>query len=216
MQQVFQKSSLVVTILEAFFELGTDIMDNPGEAKFGMTRISFLKLLPFWRKKSQDFWDSLFPSIQYRDPSLLSRVGASAFFELAVEIKEKLGISLDFINLSGGIGVNYRPDQEPNDIAVIGEGVRKVYEEVLTTCRSWSGQNFLLNWVVLCWRLTELWSQESLIRKKPTVPIWAWMHQQSTSCAQPCTELPSYHQSDSSRWTSWSGRCGWFTLWKQW
>ena len=76
------------------FELGTDIMDNPGEAKFGMTK------------------DQL--------------------FELAVEIKEKLGISLDFINLSGGIGVNYRPEQEPNDIAVIGEGVRKVYEEVLT------------------------------------------------------------------------------------
>ncbi|HHA9199839.1 TPA: diaminopimelate decarboxylase [Streptococcus pneumoniae] len=77
------------------FELGTDIMDNPGEAKFGMTK------------------DQL--------------------FELAVEIKEKLGISLDFINLSGGIGVNYRPDQEPNDIALIGEGVRKVYEEVLTS-----------------------------------------------------------------------------------
>ena len=76
------------------FELGTDIMDNPGEAKFGMTK--------------------------------------EQLFELAVEIKEKLGISLDFINLSGGIGVNYRPDQEPNDIALIGEGVRQVYEEVLT------------------------------------------------------------------------------------
>ena len=57
---------------------------------------------------------------------------ARQLFELAVEIKEKLGISLDFINLSGGIGVNYRPDQEPNDIALIGEGVRQVYEEVLT------------------------------------------------------------------------------------
>ena len=57
---------------------------------------------------------------------------ARQLFELAVEIKEKLGISLDFINLSGGIGVNYRPEQEPNDIALIGEGVRKVYEEVLT------------------------------------------------------------------------------------
>ena len=76
------------------FELGTDIMDNPGEAKFGMTK--------------------------------------EQLFELAVEIGGKLNISLDFINLSGGIGVNYRPDQEPNDIAVIGEGVRQVYEEVLT------------------------------------------------------------------------------------
>ena len=114
------------------FELGTDIMDNPGEAKFGMTKDQLFEAFAILEgKRSQDFWDSLLPSIQYRHPSLLSRVGSSAF-ELAVEIKEKLGISLDFINLSGGIGVNYRPDQEPNDIALIGEGVRKVYEEVLT------------------------------------------------------------------------------------
>jgi len=76
------------------FELGTDIMDNPGEAKFGMTK------------------DQL--------------------FEAFAILKEKGAKTLDFINLSGGIGVNYRPDQEPNDIALIGEGVRKVYEEVLT------------------------------------------------------------------------------------
>ena len=50
--------------------------------------------------------------------------------ELAVKLKEETGAHITFINLSGGIGIPYRPDQEPNDIRVIGEGVRKVYEEV--------------------------------------------------------------------------------------
>lgn len=47
------------------------------------------------------------------------------------DIKKKLGVHITFINLSGGIGIPYRPDQEPNDIFVIGEGVRKAYEETL-------------------------------------------------------------------------------------
>ena len=51
---------------------------------------------------------------------------ARQLFELALEIRKETGVTLDFVNLSGGIGVNYRPEQEPNDIAVIGEGVRKV------------------------------------------------------------------------------------------
>ena len=67
---------------------------------------------------------------------------ARQLFELAVEIKEKLLISLDFINLSGGIGVNYRPDQEPNDIALIGEGVRKGVWRGSYASRSWWGQDF--------------------------------------------------------------------------
>ena len=61
------------------FELGTDIMDNPGEAKFGMTKDQLFEAFAILKeKRSQDFWDSLLPSVQYRDPSLLSRVGSSA------------------------------------------------------------------------------------------------------------------------------------------
>ena len=114
------------------FELGTDIMDNPGEAKFGMTKDQLFEAFAILKEKGaktcgiHSFLASNTVTHRYY-PEL-----ARQLFELAVEIKEMLGISLDFINLSGGIGVNYRPDQEPNDIAVIGEGVRKVYEEVLT------------------------------------------------------------------------------------
>ena len=56
---------------------------------------------------------------------------AKVLFEEAVKLKEETGAHIKFINLSGGIGIPYTPDQEPNDIFAIGEGVRKVYEEVL-------------------------------------------------------------------------------------
>ena len=57
---------------------------------------------------------------------------AKILFELAVELRDKTGADIKFINLSGGVGVAYKPEQTPNDIAVIGEGVHKVYDEVLT------------------------------------------------------------------------------------
>mgnify|MGYP002226640106 CR=1 FL=1 len=56
---------------------------------------------------------------------------AKVMFELAVKLQKETGAHISFINLSGGIGIPYSPDQKPNDIRVIGEGVRKVYEEVL-------------------------------------------------------------------------------------
>ena len=56
---------------------------------------------------------------------------AKVMFELAVKLQKETGAHIKFINLSGGIGIPYRPEQTPNDIRAIGEGVRKVYEEVL-------------------------------------------------------------------------------------
>ena len=55
---------------------------------------------------------------------------AKILFELAVDLRNKLGVKISFINLSGGVGIPYTPDQIPNDILVIGESVRKVYEEI--------------------------------------------------------------------------------------
>ncbi len=56
---------------------------------------------------------------------------AKVLFELAVKLKDETGAHISFINLSGGIGIPYRPGEESNDIKAIGEGVRKVYEEIL-------------------------------------------------------------------------------------
>lgn len=115
------------------FSLGTDIMDHPEESKFGMTKEQLLqgyrelKVLGVKEFGLHAFLASNTVTNDYY-PTL-----ARQLFELALEIREQTGVTLDFINLSGGIGVNYRPEQEANDIAVIGEGVRKVYEEVLTS-----------------------------------------------------------------------------------
>lgn len=56
---------------------------------------------------------------------------ARILFQVAVELKQETGAHIEFINLSGGVGVPYRPDQEGNDIMVIGEGVRQAFEEIL-------------------------------------------------------------------------------------
>ena len=113
------------------FELGTDIMDNPGDSKYGMTKDQLIEA--FKRLKElgveefgiHSFLASNTVSNEYY-PAL-----AKILFEVAVELKEKTGVHIGFINLSGGVGIPYTEDKEPNDIMVIGEGVRKVYEEVL-------------------------------------------------------------------------------------
>ncbi|MFK4901025.1 diaminopimelate decarboxylase [Lactococcus petauri] len=114
------------------FTMDTKIMDNPEESKFGMTKAQLIQGIRDLQKLGvkkfgmHSFLASNTVTNEYY-PKL-----AQQLFELALEIREKTGVSLDFINLSGGIGVNYRPDEAPNDIAVIGEGVHRVYDEVLT------------------------------------------------------------------------------------
>ncbi|CYV04999.1 diaminopimelate decarboxylase [Streptococcus suis] len=114
------------------FSLGTDIMDHPEESKFGMTKDQLMK----GYKELKELGVKEFGIHAFLASNTVTNdyypVLARQLFELALEIREETGVTLDFINLSGGIGVNYRPDQEANDIAVIGEGVRKVYEEILT------------------------------------------------------------------------------------
>ena len=115
-----------------YFKLGTSIMDNPGDAKYGMTHDQIIEAFKILKSKGvkhfgiHSFLASNTVSNEYY-PAL-----AKILFELAVELKEKTGVDIRFINLSGGIGIAYKPDQEENDIAVIGEGVHKVYDEVLT------------------------------------------------------------------------------------
>ena len=113
------------------FSLGTDIMDNPGDSKYGLTRTqmteAFIKLKELGVKEFgiHCFLASNTVSNEYY-PTL-----AKILFKVAAELKEETGVHIGFINLSGGVGIPYTPDKEPNDIFVIGEGVRKAYEEIL-------------------------------------------------------------------------------------
>ena len=62
---------------------------------------------------------------------LLEEAPAGELFELVVELKEKTGCDIRFVNLSGGVGIPYKPDQEPNDISVIGAGVHEMYDKIV-------------------------------------------------------------------------------------
>ena len=110
---------------------GFQVMDNPGEAKYGMTRPQLAQAFIRLRELGANhfgihaFLASNTISNEYY-PAL-----ARLLFETAADVARETGCHVSFINLSGGVGVPYRPDQSANDIAVIGAGVRKAYEEVL-------------------------------------------------------------------------------------
>ncbi|MGN8968607.1 diaminopimelate decarboxylase [Intestinimonas sp. HCP28S3_D6] len=110
---------------------GFQVMDNPGEAKYGFTRAQltegFRKLKAMGAKRfgihaflaSNTLSNAYYPTL------------AGILFHLAVELKAETGCDIQFINLSGGVGIPYRPEQPANDILAIGEGVRQKYEEIL-------------------------------------------------------------------------------------
>ena len=110
---------------------GFQVMDNPGNAKYGMTRAQIAEAFQILAGKGvrefgiHSFLASNTLSNEYY-PAL-----ARVLFRLAVELKEETGCAVTFINLSGGIGVPYRPEQQANDIFAISEGVRQAYEELL-------------------------------------------------------------------------------------
>ena len=110
---------------------GFQVMDNPGESKYGFTRSQltegFKKLKAMGAKHFglHAFLASNTLSNEYY-PTL-----AGILFRTAVELRQETGCDIRFINLSGGVGIPYRPEQPANDILAIGEGVRRQYEEIL-------------------------------------------------------------------------------------
>lgn len=113
------------------FKISNDIMDNPGDAKYGMTTEQLFEAFKILKAKgAKNFGIHAFLASNTVTNEYYPML-AKVLFEVAVRLREETGADIRFINLSGGIGIPYRPDQEPNDIKAIGEGVRKVYEEVL-------------------------------------------------------------------------------------
>ena len=113
------------------YELENGIMDNPGDAKYGNTKEQMIegykKLMALGVK---NFGIHSFLVSNTTAPDYYPKL-AGTLFELAVELKEKTGAHISFINLSGGIGIPYRPEDEKVDIMAVGQGVKKVYDEVL-------------------------------------------------------------------------------------
>ena len=113
------------------FKVSNDIMDNPGDSKYGMTEEQLFEAFRILKAKGAEHFGihAFLASNTVTDeyyPML-----AGILFKLAVKLQKETGAHVEFINLSGGVGIPYRPDQTPNDIFAIGEGVRKVYEDIL-------------------------------------------------------------------------------------
>lgn len=114
-----------------YFTISNSIMDNPGDAKYGMTTEQLFEAFKILKAKgAKNFGIHAFLASNTVTNEYYPTL-AKTLFEVAVKLEKETGADIKFINLSGGIGIPYKPDQEPNDIKVIGEGVRKVYEEVL-------------------------------------------------------------------------------------
>lgn len=113
------------------FAIANNIMDNPGDAKYGMTREQLTEAYKrLMAKGVKHFGLHAFLASNTVTNDYYPEL-ARILFKVAVELKEETGASIEFINLSGGVGIAYRPGQPQNDIMEIGEGVRRAYEKVL-------------------------------------------------------------------------------------
>lgn len=108
-----------------------NVMDTPKDAKYGFTHDQLIEGYKLLKEKGA----KRFGMHAFLASNTLTNdyypVLAEILFKTAVEIKEKTGISLEFINLSGGVGIAYRPGEKSNDIEIIGKGVEDVYNKIL-------------------------------------------------------------------------------------
>ena len=113
------------------FAIGNDIMDQPKDAKYGMTRDQLTQAYRVLMSKgAKHFGIHAFLASNTLTNEYYPTL-ARILFGVAVDLHRETGAHIAFINLSGGVGIPYRPNEAGNDIYVIGEGVRKAYEEVL-------------------------------------------------------------------------------------
>ena len=113
------------------FEISNTIMDTPGDAKYGMTKPQMFQAYRLLKEKgAKEFGIHAFLASNTVTNDYYPTL-AAVLFRLAVELKNELDVHISFINLSGGVGIPYREDQQAADIEAIGERVRKVYDQIL-------------------------------------------------------------------------------------
>ncbi|MBR4831001.1 MAG: diaminopimelate decarboxylase, partial [Butyrivibrio sp.] len=113
------------------FQMSNGIMDNPGDAKYGMTTEQLYEAFKILKEKgAKRFGIHAFLASNTVTNEYYPKL-AGQLFELAVDIQKKTGAKVAFINLSGGVGIPYTPDQEGNDIYAIGKGVKEQYDKIL-------------------------------------------------------------------------------------
>ena len=110
---------------------GFQVMDNPGDAKYGMTEQQMIdSFRALANMGAKDFGIHAFLASNTISNEYYPEL-AAILFRLAVRVQQAAGVHIGYVNLSGGVGIPYRPDQTENDILAIGEGVRRKFEEIL-------------------------------------------------------------------------------------
>ena len=111
--------------------LHNDIIGKPTEAKYGLTRDQLFEAYQMAQEKGVKRFGlhTMVASNERRTEAFLFT--AKLMFALARELKERLGIHVEFVNLGGGFGIPYRPEEEPLDLMEIGEGIHKLYDELM-------------------------------------------------------------------------------------
>ena len=114
------------------FSLGNTIMDMPGQAKYGMTEDQMAGAITrLMQLGTKHFGIHAFLASNTTTNEYYPQLAAN-LFRLAVRLHNATGCHIAFVNLSGGVGVDYRPEQPRCDIAAIGEGVHREYDKILT------------------------------------------------------------------------------------
>lgn len=110
---------------------GNTIIGYPEEAKYGLTRDQIFQALAICRSKGVKRFGlhTMVISNELNGDSFVET--ARMMFNLALDVYRDLGIKVEFIDLGGGIGIPYRPEQEPVDLAYVGREVKKVYDEII-------------------------------------------------------------------------------------
>lgn len=110
---------------------GNVIIGKPEEAKYGLTYDQIMEAYPLARDKgAKRFGLHTMVASNELDPAYFVET-ARMLFELAVQLKEKFDIRLEFVNMGGGVGIPYRPEEKPVDLDIVSSGMKEVYERLI-------------------------------------------------------------------------------------
>ena len=107
------------------------IIGKPEEAKYGLTREQIIDAYRICKDEGvKHFGLHTMVASNELSPDFFIDT-AKLVFELAVEIKEKTGVQIEFVDLGGGLGIPYKPDQKKVDYDVVAKGIRKEYDRTI-------------------------------------------------------------------------------------
>ena len=114
------------------FSFTSGIMGSQQDSKFGLTKDQIFEAYKILKDKGVKHFGLHCMAASCCLEDSYYELLADLLFNLVVEIKEKLGISIEIVDFGGGVGIPYKPDQKPVDIIAVGQKVREKYESILT------------------------------------------------------------------------------------